>query len=321
MIFSAYSPRLYPDEHILSAVSRLARLMGEKHLDTAFVDMKDDNNNFLPGVVLRPWYHHIASLFPAMDIDELISRHTLWRYYKPFMSPALSSVPNPDTWPNYYNKRSHWLPIRQVRIRHAQYWRWCTDCAESDADSFGIPYWHCSHQIPAITHCKKHNRQLVGFCLNCGFSVSKLLPHLRPSTSPECPKCGQLFDESIPEDKYGLVKWLSDTSSAIFNGCNTFDWERHRLKIITNHDLKLLNSSSSVSGRKHYACKRKLLETGLEKDVIEWLFTLPRNHQSSQTNSAIDLKILLSDQLFPPLSYLIVMWVLHTQAETHRVAS
>jgi hypothetical protein len=297
----------------VSAISRLARLKGEQKISSAFPNIKDDNQFFLPGVILRPWYHYISSIFPAMDLNEIILNHTLWRYYEPFMPFAVKAVPSSEGWGAYYNKRLQWLPRRQLRIRHAQYWRWCTDCAEADLDDVGVAYWHCSHQIPAVTHCAIHHKILVGSCSGCGYSIKTLQPNLKPSISSGCPSCGKQLSEAIPKDEHGLVNWLNTTSLDIFNVRSDFDWRQYKSSIITEHGLKFGAPPLSVSERLHCSSKRKILESGLDKSVVDWLFNLPFNHQSSLINPAIDLKILFSEQLYPPLTYLMILWVLHVK--------
>ncbi|MCG0459267.1 TniQ family protein [Enterobacter cloacae complex sp. ECC445] len=37
----------------------------------------------------------------------------------------------------------------------------CPVCAREDATGYGVPYWHCEHQIPGVSICKRHCCRLM----------------------------------------------------------------------------------------------------------------------------------------------------------------
>lgn len=37
----------------------------------------------------------------------------------------------------------------------------CPTCAREDAMKYGVPYWHCKHQIPGVYACSCHHCQLL----------------------------------------------------------------------------------------------------------------------------------------------------------------
>jgi hypothetical protein len=321
MVLSEFSPRLYPDEHLLSAIARLARLKGERNLAVAFPGMKGDTYIFLPGAILRPWYRTIAPLFPAMTIDALISHHTLWNYYKPFMQPMAKEVPDPALWEENFNNHSQWLPSKQFRIKHTKYWRWCIDCVASDEEQFGVSYWHCSHQLPGVMNCQKHSTRLASACFHCGYSVNKLEPHLKPSKSSDCPDCGKTLYEPVPDDKYGFLSWLQKTSTELLTGESNFEWNLYKTEIIQGNNLKSMSANRSVSNRKNYQLKQRQLEALIGDEIPNLLFTQPGNNDSYRAAPTMDIRLLCSGDLYPPISYLLIMWAFYIHESNCEIAS
>ena len=65
----------------------------------------------------------------------------------------------------------------------------CEFCMSEDIRSYGVAYWHRSHQLPAVWYCPLHERQLSMSSVKCNNERRSAwtLPddaHLRPSAAP-----------------------------------------------------------------------------------------------------------------------------------------
>lgn len=116
---------------------------------------------------------HLTSTIPgchSLTETELISKHTLFNFYAPFLtrekhSTTLEGMLQHPTTGIYLR-----LGLVSSGAHLPGYLRYCTRCTEKDTAEFGEPYWHCSHQLPGIVVCPWH-----GALLHC--SMLKYAAH------------------------------------------------------------------------------------------------------------------------------------------------
>lgn len=92
-------------------------------------------------------------------IEEIIQKHTLFNYYKAFITPQKQLT----AW-NYaismnIKELVNILPI--PKSRYVRYLRYCPICVNEDRDEYKETYWHCGHQIYGISVCHKHGCKLI----------------------------------------------------------------------------------------------------------------------------------------------------------------
>lgn len=114
---------------------------------------------------------HMGTLFPNGSLAAVVNRlprtvfcfqdvllnNTPFKYYvrfypkggREYLMKYLSEGGTPQLthlWRSY--GRENWKP------------RYCPMCATEDADAYGEPYYHLSHQIPMVSVCQKHHCKL-----------------------------------------------------------------------------------------------------------------------------------------------------------------
>ena len=87
-------------------------------------------------------------------------QHTLYPYYARFFSTPRKRSTYAYTI-NGNPAAVHRLGITQANGVHCSVLRYCPACYQEDIQRYGEPYWHRSHQLPAMQICIKHHCWLV----------------------------------------------------------------------------------------------------------------------------------------------------------------
>lgn len=91
-----------------------------------------------------------------LTLEQLVNRHTLFPYYRPFMDAHRLE----STMSDMRGDDGRGIVIRlglsaaSIAVRSLQ--RFCPDCVEEDVQAYGEPYWHRAHQLPGVIICPKH---------------------------------------------------------------------------------------------------------------------------------------------------------------------
>jgi hypothetical protein len=167
-----FFPSSFPDETLLSRVSRYHLLSGNKTINNTF-DELFDKPPFPLEQIVPPGLEILAARLPGEQRDELkklVLENTLLPLFLPYLAPTKPT--NPDLDPS--EAVSH-IPRRVVGL-HGEA-NLCLHCVEEDQREHGVPYWHRSHQIPGVSVCWKHRVPLLSSCpvCDCPFLFSKKL--------------------------------------------------------------------------------------------------------------------------------------------------
>jgi len=157
-----FFPSSLPDETLHSLVSRYHLLIGNCSHQTTFLELFQ-RPPFPLNQIVPPHIETLASQLPGEPrsvLKQLVLEHTLLPLFLPYLAPQLPTRIKGDP----SEVVSH-IPRRVVGLHgDAQL---CLHCVPEDEQTFGMPYWHRSHQIPGVTVCWRHNTRLINSCPSC----------------------------------------------------------------------------------------------------------------------------------------------------------
>tara|TARA_Y100000589_G_C27152523_1_gene629509 strand:- start:246 stop:1211 length:966 start_codon:yes stop_codon:yes gene_type:complete len=305
-------PLLLPEEHLMSALCRGLKLGIANDWRELVPEAEIERSDLCPGHVLRPLYAAATSQYHGIPFDNIILKHTLWRYFRSFLPTYDGCVPPKHHWDRHYNHRQVLHPIKQVRYRQAKQWRWCAACARDECQEYGITFWHVEHQVPGLFYCHKHTEQrLYGTCSHCGYQINDLskvpISFLLESS---CHICKQEFvpQQALPE--HPLLNWIAKVSHQLLSGA-TFNIELARLLIFDKLEIDPY-VKKTVAGAKAVTRARRNIDGSLPLEVINCLFQAMDNQDFKPSDRVIPLDIGLlykRDSFVHPLSWLVLAWV------------
>lgn len=151
-------PEVLDDETAYSLVTRFHRRSGlpnaKRTLDVLFGNHNIQITSDFPSVIpcLSNNCHCSSSNF--------VNEHTVIPFYRPFM-PAndYEQIMKEVTEENSRGiiKKLSYLANR---IHESEHFYWCPECVREERERLGTRYWHCTHQIPGVSVCLKHNLNL-----------------------------------------------------------------------------------------------------------------------------------------------------------------
>jgi len=158
----AHFPSLYPDELLYSGIARYHQMSGntaQKHtVRELFGDRLVCATVDLPSH-LRHLSERLGSVYSVQD---LIINHTLYPYYRVFISPEKAEY--------IFNQMSEGMSWGEVHIvlgipasliKLPTHLRFCSSCYAMDISIYHEPYWRRSHQIPGVIVCPMHKVPLI----------------------------------------------------------------------------------------------------------------------------------------------------------------
>lgn len=155
-------PNWLPDETLFSLCSRYHVLSGAFYARTTcyalFGHSQRGSQHDLPSRIdnLAAATHGV--LGSATDI---ILGHTLLPYYLPFKSDAVARDALAAMRGDGIGSLKYRLGLLTSGWGAHHPLRACPDCMEADVRTFGIAYWHLSHQIPGVLVCLRHGGPLL----------------------------------------------------------------------------------------------------------------------------------------------------------------
>lgn len=148
-------PELHPDELLISVYARYKRQMGYLNDSDVWRDwfsLPNMNPKILLANDLKAMRKNIPiSWLP--DLSVLVKNHTCIPYLSLFY---------PD------NQKQDWIDIDRgklkfpaglnlmERAKRMDGLSYCPECARSDEELFGEPYWHRAHNLPGVFVCYRH---------------------------------------------------------------------------------------------------------------------------------------------------------------------
>ncbi len=151
-------PSPYPDELLYSICARYSEAVqypNKRSLNTDLLGKEGATS-----VIDLPLHlAHLASVLPpnqTYSVDNLISRHTLFPFYAPFI-PSERVEQIREMMRSGASNRVHAVAgINKSPIRRPDRLRFCLVCAEQDRKRFGETYWRRIHQLPVVEVCPDH---------------------------------------------------------------------------------------------------------------------------------------------------------------------
>jgi hypothetical protein len=171
-----------------------------------------------------------------------------------------------------------------VREKESLSIKYCPECARTDAQNFGVSYWHRSHQVPGIESCSSHQIQLVHFPLK---GRSRLNLGLYPPLDVESTPCSKLSLE-FAQYSYDVLQQVSQNGKG-------FKLEYFK---------EQLNKHGYVTNKGHYRRKHIL------KNLYQFTQGLAHNTEPLFPHSPADyryISYLLSEKVTQhPIKYLLL---------------
>ncbi|MCP3776685.1 TnsD family transposase [Paenibacillus sp. MZ04-78.2] len=169
-ILSSFFPPLFPDELLYSTLARYHLYVGNHSRKATMADLY--NGSVFSAVTLLP--AHLGQISHLMRENmtplELMQSHTLFPYFSTFLSEERSQLVASAMTGDLGRAINARLGLIASSIKMPQYLRFCMQCLFEDEMTYGLPYWHRSHQLPGVFICYKHG---------CGLKNSEISTFLR----------------------------------------------------------------------------------------------------------------------------------------------
>jgi len=217
-------PLSYPDEIIFSRIVRHLTLSGmtcENYLSDVFGNHK---------VTIHPYLTAGLEQFCKFSHElpiEVLRKQTLAPLFMHFL-PHYESTISRALISGKASDAIRACQIICVREKDLLSIKFCPECARANAQEFGIPYWHRSHQIPGVESCSLHRVKLEHFSLK---GRSRLNYHLLPPLNINARPTNQLSCE-FAQYAYELLTQISYGSKHF--DLLTFKTQLQKLGYVTN---------------------------------------------------------------------------------------
>lgn len=154
--------------------------------------------------------------------DKIISEHTLFPFYRPFLpknrvDKIIQGMKGNNGWTTHNASG-----ISQSIINQPKFLRFCPECLQADIESVGEVYWHRSHQLIGVEICHIHACPLIDSELgssaafnlrNCRYFVD-LGEEIKNKKTPSHVK-------AIPASQLEHNEWLANAIHWLLNHCPT----------------------------------------------------------------------------------------------------
>ena len=91
-----------------------------------------------------------------LDADYLIRKHTMFPFQTSFLKTSQARTIYDAMLNEDGRKTIGGCGLMRSKIPINKYIKFCPACFEEDYERYGEFYWHCIHQLPGTTICKKH---------------------------------------------------------------------------------------------------------------------------------------------------------------------
>lgn len=166
----------YPDELIYSAIARY-------HFYSGNIDCKDtleevfQSRSVIPSVEIGINLFKLSKqLGPNYSVESIVSNHTIYPYYAPFLSQKRQWEILQDVQSNGQGLYAR-LGMVAGGICKKDGLFYCPECATNDVNQYGEPYIHREHQLQGIFYCAHHELKLKKYAID--FSKSSRIEFIR----------------------------------------------------------------------------------------------------------------------------------------------
>lgn len=151
-------PKAFPDETLYGAVSRFGRLNGLADHQACELLFGDQDRPLVSDVLADLEHFCRATECAYGGPDEVLNTLTLWPFFANLAThPAIET---PVSKPAPPRRLPSALGLAALSNSQPHVWRMCTACIAQDLDTFGVAYWHRTHQLPGVAVCLVHVQHL-----------------------------------------------------------------------------------------------------------------------------------------------------------------
>ncbi|MXR70312.1 transposase [Shewanella sp. JBTF-M18] len=281
-------PSAFPDEILFSRIIRHFTLNGITSANYLLMTLGSPKLSIHP--YLTAGLERISRLSQEMPV-ELLNQQTLAPLFIHFLPSHATSISLGLISTNAA-EAIRACQLVCAREKEPLSIKYCPTCAKADAENFGVPYWHRSHQIPGIESCSSHRVKLVHFPLkgHARLRLSLLPPLL------EHPIQSSALSRDFARYSYDLLQKVSVTNKPF----------------VLNDFKKKLSKLGYVTEKGYYRRRLLLRELYLFTEELgyESLDWVPRSRKDYRYISS-----LLSGKVTQhPLKYLVLGFWISRQA-------
>lgn len=152
-----FFPTPLPDETLYSLVSRYHLLSGNITPKITFTHLfrKQVSN---PASVFPSELNHFEQVTEGYLGSECTALQlTLYPYFRPFLATEKALLIERRMYGNYGQSLERIVGCSGGGISSSKHLRFCPICIREDQSSYGVCYWHRSHQLPGALVCFRHN--------------------------------------------------------------------------------------------------------------------------------------------------------------------
>lgn len=147
-------PTPYPDELLHSTIARYHLRSANYFIRHTMYDVFE--RNWVSATVYLPSLVSEISRQTNLDTDVLIRKHTMFPFQTSFIKTdqarkIYESMVNDDG-----RKTIGGCGLMRSKMPINKFIKYCPVCFTEDFEQYGEFYWHCIHQLPGRTICKKH---------------------------------------------------------------------------------------------------------------------------------------------------------------------
>ncbi|MGC6589583.1 TnsD family Tn7-like transposition protein [Paenibacillus sp. Dod16] len=156
VILTGFFPSLFPDELLYSALARY-HLYAGNHSSKATMTELYNGSVFCAATGLPAHIDQISHLMRHnMSPSEIIQSHTLLPYFAAFLPEDRTHFVKSAMTGELGRAVNARLGLLASTVKNPPFLRVCPQCIIEDEITYGLPYWHRSHQLPGVLVCYKH---------------------------------------------------------------------------------------------------------------------------------------------------------------------
>ncbi|MEJ2795285.1 TnsD family Tn7-like transposition protein [Iodobacter sp. LRB] len=157
-----FFPTSLPDESVFSLIARYHQLSGNADDRDTLRELFGKHTivvtSHLPSSI-----DSLVGILPSgvlIDAQGIINRHTIFPYYRPFLTERQISLGVAAMKSDSAIGLKTMMGLVASQVGGGNPYRFCAQCAEQDKHLYGQPYWHRAHQLPAVHICHEHGTAL-----------------------------------------------------------------------------------------------------------------------------------------------------------------
>lgn len=157
-----FFPASLPDESLFSLIARYHQLSGNSD-DRDTLRELFGKHTFVVTSHLPSLIDTLVKILPSgaqIDALAIIDRHTVFPYYRPFLTERQISLSLAAMKGDSAIGLKTMMGLIASQVGGGNFYRFCAQCAEQDDNLYGQPYWHRAHQLPAVQMCHEHGTSL-----------------------------------------------------------------------------------------------------------------------------------------------------------------